>query len=74
MADRVVEEGADGIAEHAAEHRGDRADQRIEAGLLRSASTIGTSTTSGGTGKERALGEGHGAKREKRVAALAEGR
>ena len=73
MADRVVEERADGIAEHAAKHRGDGADQRIKPRLFRLGERHGHENHIGRHGKKRAFGEGDRGQRGKRVAALGKG-
>ena len=70
MAERVVEERADGVAENAAEHRGDGADKRIEPRLLRIGERHRDEDHVRRNRKERAFGEGHGGKHRQRVLTL----
>ena len=51
MPERVIEQRADRVAEHAASDGGDGADGGEEPGPLGCASDIGSSMMSGGTGK-----------------------
>src|ERR1700704_3511759 len=70
MADRVVEQRADGVADEAAEHRGDGADQRVEPRLVRLRQRHGHKHHVGRDGEEGAFSEGDYGQRGKRMAAL----
>src|SRR5262245_23679616 len=70
LTERVVKQRADGIAEDAAEHRGDSADERIEPRLRRVGERHGDEDDVRRNGEERALGKGHRGKRRQRVLAL----
>ena len=70
LAERVVEERADGVAENAAKHRGDGADERIEPRLLRVGERHRHEDHVRRNRKERAFGEGHGGEHRQRVLTL----
>ncbi len=70
MADGVVEEGADGIAEHAAEHRGDGANQSVEPRLFRLGQRHRHQNHIRWHREKRAFGEGDRGQRRNGVAAL----
>src|ERR1044071_8271894 len=62
MPDRVVEECPDGIAENAAEHRCDGANERVEPRLVRLREGHGHEHHVGRNGEKRAFGKGNGGK------------
>src|SRR5262245_48193410 len=68
LSERVVEQRADGVAEHAAEYRGDGADERIEPRLLLIGKRHWDEDDIRRNGEERAFGEGHAGERRQRVA------
>ena len=70
LAERVVEERADGVAENAAEHRGDGTDKGIEPCLLRIGERHGDENHVRRNRKERALGKGYCGQHRQRVLTL----